>query len=108
MDLRWEDQVPVTPRKQANKQGGPTPPSSLMSPGEGPASSPSLPLPCLRDPRQAAFSRLLCPHQREGGTGPGLTQSPPLTFALDLKLPPSRPQPHSIASRGLLRLQPPS
>lgn len=33
-DSRWEDKVPVSPRKEASKQGGLTLPSSLMRPGE--------------------------------------------------------------------------
>ena len=111
-DLRWEDKVPVTPRKEASKQGGPTPPSSLMRPGDEawrrPGFQPEFASPPDGSQAGCFLKAPVCSSLR-GRDRPGLNSEPTPTFALDwLKLPLSSCRPHSVASPGFLRLQPPS
>ena len=79
-DSGWEDKVPVSPRKEASKQGGLTPPSSLMRPGDEawrwPGFQPELASPPRRIPGRlpSQGSRVLI--SERGQDRPGLNSEP--------------------------------
>lgn len=108
--------MPVTPRKQANKQGGPTPPSSLMSPGDEPwrrpGFQPEFASPLPEGSQAGCFLKAPVSSSARGRDRPGLNSEPTAHVCPGLETAPFSPPAslHSFpgftqTSASLLRAQ---